>query len=256
MLTDTQASSTHIKPRRKIAIIFLLAILVIVLLLSLFLSGIIKINTPSAAQYPVHGVDVSEYQGDIDWVRIEEQGIHFAFIKATEGSGYTDPYFSQNWGEIADTDILYGAYHFFSFDSSALTQAEYFCSVVPKHPGMLPPVVDIELYGEHKQNPPPQEKVRDELNTMLTLLEQYYGVKPILYVTQASYKLYLSGYYQQYPLWIRDVYFTPRLPQNETWTFWQYSAKGLLSGYDGPEKYIDLNVYSGSVGELKEMRVG
>lgn len=113
MYSDTQANSIHLNPRRKIAIFFLLAILIIALLVGLFINGNIKINTPSATQYPVRGVDVSEYQGDIDWIQIKEQGINFAFIKATEGSAYTDTYFSQNWETIADTGILYGAYHFF-----------------------------------------------------------------------------------------------------------------------------------------------
>jgi Lyzozyme M1 (1,4-beta-N-acetylmuramidase) len=219
----------------------------------LFVSGAIKINTPSEEKYPVRGVDVSEYQGRIDWKAIEQQGMQFAFIKATEGSSYTDPFFSANWQAVDSTAIIAGAYHFFSFDSPGKTQAENFITAVEPIAGMLPPAVDIELYGEHKTKPPAAGEVRAELDMMLDLLTAYYGVQPIIYATQRSYALYINGYYPDNPLWIRDVYFTPS--SNQEWTFWQYTDKGKLDGYHGEEKYIDINVFAGTAAGLKELTI-
>ena len=93
------------------------------------------------------GIDVSYHQGDIDWETLSRQGIDFAFIKATEGSGYADTYFRNNYKNAADTDIRIGAYHFFSFDSPGKTQAENFIRTVPVTDDMLPPVIDLEYYG-------------------------------------------------------------------------------------------------------------
>ena len=231
-------------------------LLALVLCAGLFLLGIIRINTPSLEDYPVRGVDVSEYQGTIDWQVMERQNIQFAFIRATEGSGYTDATFAANWDAVAETGILAGAYHFFSFDSSAGTQAANFTAAVSNDRPMLPPVVDVELYGVHKQNPPNAEAVRQELDEMLRLLEEHYGVKPILYATQKAYDLYLAGHYEQHPVWIRDVFFTPGLSDGRAWTFWQYSDKGRLDGYSGEEECIDLNVYSGTLAALRQMVIG
>ena len=240
--------------RRKTKIISAISsfIFIIILVGILFFIGVIKINVPSLAQYPIRGVDVSEYQGHIDWDLIEQQGIQFAFIKATEGSGYVDPFFLANWEAVESTKLLVGAYHFFSFDSPAQTQSERFIATVEPKIGMLPPVVDVELYGKHKNNHPNAEVVRAQLNIMLDMLEAQYGAKPIIYATQQSYSLYIDGHYAQYPLWIRDVYFTPS--SNVEWTFWQYSDKGKLDGYDGREQYIDMNVYFKDEAELAKLR--
>lgn len=224
-----------------------------VLTFVLFALKIIRFNTPSPTQYPVSGVDVSEYQGEIDWDTLASQDIDFAFLKATEGSAYTDPYFAQNREAVQATDLLFGAYHFFSFDSSAATQAENFIAAVPKCKGMLPPVLDVELYGAYKQKPPSREAVWRELDHMLALLEAHYGVKPIVYTTPKTYALYFTGRYEEYLLWMRDVYFTPNLPDGRPWSFWQYSDQGRLDGYRGKEKYIDLNVYDGSFEQLSEL---
>lgn len=217
----------------------------------LFLAGVLRLNTPSASRYPVRGVDVSEYQGVVDWPTIEAQGIRFAFIRATEGSGYVDAAFAANWQAIAQTGILPGAYHFFSFDSPAETQAANFIAAVPPSAAMLPPVVDVELYAAHKQTPPDADAVRAGLGAMLALLEEHYGAKPILYATQKAYALYLEGHFPNNPIWIRDVYFTPSLAGGRAWSFWQYSDKGRLDGYSGEEKYIDLNVFAGSMADLE-----
>lgn len=82
-------------------------------------NGRILLNNPSRTRYPVRGVDVSHYQGEIDWVVLGQQDIDFAYIKATEGSFHIDEKFSQNWSGAALSGLAVGAYHF-----SALTAAE------------------------------------------------------------------------------------------------------------------------------------
>ncbi|MBP5609087.1 MAG: glycoside hydrolase family 25, partial [Lachnospiraceae bacterium] len=115
--------------------------------LSLFYFGILHINNPGINRYPVVGVDVSAYQGDVDWKVLSSQGISFAYIKATEGSSHTDRCFSYNWEKAAECDIRTGAYHFFSFESPGKTQAEHFIETVSPVENMLPPVIDVEYYG-------------------------------------------------------------------------------------------------------------
>lgn len=209
-------------------------------------SGTILLNNPSRSQYPIRGVDVSWYQGQIDWKTLASSGISFAFIKATEGSTHVDPCFQYNYDEARKTDLRIGAYHFFSYDSKGQTQADNYIAVVEKTNNMLPPVIDLEFYGDKEQNPPKQDQVREELTVMLNRLEEYYGMKPIIYATEKSYELYLADAFQEYDIWIRNVFSTPRLSDHRGWTFWQYTDREKLDGYQGDEKYIDMNVFNGS----------
>ena len=218
--------------------------------MALFFFGILKFNNPSKEQYPVRGVDVSSYQGDIDWTILSQQGISFAFIKATEGSSFVDKHFQTNFNNALKTNLRVGAYHFFSFDSSGETQANNFISHVPKIEGVLPPVVDFEFYGDKENNPPKQDYIHRELNILLNKLESHYGVKPIIYATEKSYTLYLAGHYETYDIWIRDVLTTPAPLKNQTWTFWQYTNREHLDGYNGTEYYIDMNVFNGTIDEF------
>lgn len=200
--------------------------------------------------WEVFGVDVSSYQGEVNWSTLTEQGVRFAFCKATEGSGHVDPTFQQNWQNAQEAGVLIGAYHFFSYDSPGETQAENFIAQVPVTAGTLPPVVDVEFYGEHDQNPPSKEETWAILGPLLERLEEHYGVKPILYATYRSYKLYLVGETGDYPLWITRPIVGP---MDKPWTFWQYSHSARLEGYVGKEERIDLNVFRGSFEELKGM---
>ena len=210
---------------------------------ALVLNGKIMFNNPSEEEYPIRGVDVSEYQGKIDWKLLSEQGIDFAFIKATEGSSYVDEYFEYNFENSQKTDLKIGAYHFFSYDSSGKTQAENFINTVSIVENALPPVADVEFYGDKASNPPDKEIVQKELNDFLNTLENHYGKKPIIYATMKSYKLYIEGDYTEYDIWIRDVVKSPSLEKGEEWTFWQYIDKELLQGYSGEERLIDMNVF-------------
>lgn len=234
----------------KRSLIMVAGIAVVAVIFLLFYYGILKFNNPSPSRYPVRGVDVASYQGDIDWEVLSRQGIDFAFIKATEGSSFVDDYFETNYTNALQTDLRVGVYHFFSFDSSGVTQAAHFINHVPKVDGTLPPVVDFEFYGDKKNHPPDHEETRENLNIMLRELEDYYGVKPIIYATEDSYDMYLSGYYETYDIWIRNVLTDPKPLEDQTWTFWQYTNRARLDGYNGTEYFIDMNVFYGSVEEF------
>lgn len=195
------------------------------------------------SRYPVFGVDVSNYQGVINWEKLEEQGVRFAFIKATEGSGHTDESVRRNLQDSADTGIKRSCYHFFSFDSSGHTQAQNFISAVGREEIDMPPVVDIEYYADKALNKPSVEETGAILLPLLEELEAYYGEKPIIYTTIPVYYRYVKELCSNYPLWIRC---TQMEPEMVSWTFWQYDDHGILDGYYGDEEHIDFNVYSGS----------
>lgn len=219
---------------------------------SMVWNGVIILNGLSAKKHPVKGVDVSSYQGEINWKELSGENISFAFIKATEGSSFVDKKFAYNFDEAQKTHLAVGAYHFFSYDSAGATQAENFIDTVKPYEGMLPPVIDLEFYGDKEMNPPRREYVDSQLKAMLQILEDHYGQKPIIYATEKSYALYLSGDYDDYDIWIRNVITKPELSDHRSWTFWQYTNRERLSSYHGKEKYIDMNVFNGSVQEFNE----
>ncbi len=174
----------------------MLLLLVVGLLLYLFLrwNGLLLFPQEAVPKsWQVFGVDVSSYQGEVDWSTLADQGVVFAFCKATEGSTHVDPTFRQNWANAQAAGVLVGAYHFFSYDSPGEMQAENFIAQVPVVVGTLPPVVDIEFYGDKVKNPPSKEETMAILMPLLAMLEDHYGVKPILYATYRSYKRYLEG---------------------------------------------------------------
>lgn len=203
----------------------------------------------NTSKYPVWGVDVSNWQGTIDWQKLHSQGVSFAFIKATEGSGHTNDSIRYNLDNASETGIKISAYHFFSFDSSGETQAANYIASVGKDEIDMPPVVDIEYYGDKKIHKPSSEETEAILRPLLERLEEYYGVKPIIYTTIPAYFRYVKSEFSDYPLWIRSVNFEPDLMD---WQFWQYCDHGKLDGYEGDEQYIDLNVYCGSRREFEE----
>lgn len=241
----------RLKKRHKLFFTIIIIVSVLYIFAVLWYNGIIWLNTPSKSRYPVRGVDVSSYQGVIDWNKLEKQGVSFAFIKATEGSGYTDEYFNRNYKNSESTGIRVGAYHFFSFDSPGKTQAENFIRVVDRRKGMLPPVIDVEYYNGNGFDPPDADKARENLNDLITLLKEYYNMNPIIYATNVTYNRYIKGHFENNDIWIRSIFSEAELPDGRKWTFWQYCNRGRLDGYNGIEKFIDLNVFNGSAEEFK-----
>lgn len=231
-----------------------LRLLLVVILLAALVAGsvallrwqghILMSHESDPEEWEVFGVDVSTYQGKVDWEELAAQGVDFAFIKATEGSSLQDVRFAENWAGAQAAGIRPGAYHFFSYDTPGQQQAENFIRTVPVTAGALPPVVDIEFYGSYLEHPADRETARAILDPLLDALEAHYGVKPILYATYRSYQLYLSGgAYDDYPLWMSSPGVSPLLWD---WDFWQYSHSGHLEGYDGHQQWIDFDIFRGS----------
>ncbi|MCL2859101.1 MAG: glycoside hydrolase family 25 protein [Oscillospiraceae bacterium] len=240
-------------------IVIIIVVIVIALISILFLSyptGLIIPNNLYIKNYTVRGVDVSSYQGDIDWSILSKQNISFAYIKATEGSSFVDDKFQFNWDEANKTDLKVGAYHYFSYDSDGMNQAENFIKTVPINPNSLPPVIDIELYGDKVKNIPDKTKTQEQLSILLDELQNYYGKKPVIYVTNKTYNLYIKGNFDDYNIWIRKVFYKPNLSNNKSWTLWQYTDKAKLDGYNGAEKFIDMNVFNGTAEEFDKFVQG
>lgn len=200
----------------------------------------------AANPYPVKGVDVSVFQQDIDWKGLEDEGIGFAFIKATEGSSHVDRNFEYNWKEAHKTDMKVGAYHFLSYDTSGATQAENYIDTVGVKWGMMPPAVDVEFYGKYIDHHPNAKKVHKVLDVMLEALEDKYNRKPIIYTNLYIYDTYISGRYDDYPVWISDPGISEALPDGRNWVFCQYTFRGVSENIAGGQKYVDMNVFNGS----------
>lgn len=213
-----------------------------VLVGALFYFGLIRFNYPSKTDYPVRGIDVSHHQGTIDWRQVKSTDIDFVFIKATEGDDFVDPQFVNNWNAARTQGISVGAYHFFTFCSSARDQAANFIKTVPSKADSLPPVIDIEFIGSCKRRPT-LDQYRQAVAEFMSLLRQHFGKSPIIYTTYDSYRGYLDKLFADTPVWIRDIYKMPKLQGGREWLFWQYSNRGRRRGI---ATYVDLNVFRGS----------
>lgn len=199
----------------------------------------------SPKNYAVHGVDVSRWQGDIDWPTLRTQGANFVYIKATDGGDHLDPMFKKNWREAHQAGLKRGAYHFFYWCRVASEQADWFIRNVPKVEGALPPVIDVEYNGQSscKRRLSP-EKRREKMQVFMDRLEAHYGQRPVIYTAPDFYADNLRGHFKNYPFWLRAVAEHPsKVYPGRDFVFWQYSGSGLSQGVKGK---IDLNVFNGT----------
>ncbi|MFZ1236383.1 MAG: GH25 family lysozyme [Prevotella sp.] len=204
--------------------------------------------------YEIHGIDVSHYQGEIDWDQLKNsmiQGspLRFVMIKATEGSNRLDENFNNNFYNARENGFLRGAYHFWSNKSSAREQAYYFLKQVHLEDGDLPPVLDVE----HKPANKSVEEFQTDVLTWLHIVEDKYHVKPIIYTYYNFKDAYLGApVFDDYPYWIAH-YYVDKVKYKGAWKFWQHTDAGKLPGIKG---YVDFNIYNGSYYDLKQMTIG
>ncbi|KAF6584866.1 glycoside hydrolase family 25 protein [Paenibacillus sp. EKM211P] len=208
---------------------------------------------PNAAE----GIDVSRYQGTIDWKRVRADGKSFAFIKASQGQRYVDPTFITNAKGIKAAGLLLGAYHFVDATSvnTAKAEARHFAEVLDQVGGAK--ALDLPAVMDYENNPGglSSAAIHEIALAFLTEFERVSGRKPMVYTGNAfaaHFKVPLGSY----KLWIAR-YSSTRVPSDTTpwksWDFWQYSDNGRVEGIQGP---VDLNVYAGTEAELRQAFAG
>lgn len=203
-------------------------------------------------EYGIHGIDVSKYQDMIVWEEVKNMKVKniqlgFAFIKATEGIGNTDPQFGRNWKKSRINGIVRGAYHFFIASKDGKMQAENFIDKVELEAGDFPPVLDIE-----QLNGTSATEIRKEAKEWLDIVENYYHVKPIIYTNVDFYNRNLGREFDSYPLWIAH-YYQPQEPSiSRGWLFWQHSDEGRVNGITTP---VDFNVFNGDSLDFKSLLI-
>ncbi len=195
--------------------------------------------------YPVHGIDVSRWQTDIDWRSARRAGVSFAFLKATEGGDLADPMFATHRAGATQAGVPWGAYHYYYFCRSAEEQARWFIKNVPRG-APLPHVLDMEWTPRSRtcRLRPSGSKVRSEAQKFLGLLERHYGRRPVVYTTVDFFQDTGIGTLSGTEFWLRSVAEHPQQTYpGARWTFWQYTGTGLIPGISGE---VDINVFRGS----------
>lgn len=207
-------------------------------------------NLPSPA-----GIDVSNWDRDIDWNVVAQSGVKFAYAKATEGDFFTDAWFAQNREGAHANGILFGAYHFFRPDVSARAQAEYFLQAVGEmRAGELPPALDLEDPADWQSVNPGLRVAM--IKEWLDIVEQRLHVRPIIYLSPAFVNDVLGDatILGDYLLWVAHYTDDPQpwvpLPWS-TWTFWQYSSHAEVAGI--PEEREDVDHFNGTLGDLRRL---
>ena len=197
--------------------------------------------------YPVHGIDLSRYQTNVDWDTAHRAGVNFAYIKATEGGDRVDPMFQTHWQGATAAGVRPGAFHFYYFCTPAAVQARWFIANVPRVTGALPPVLDVEW---NPQSPtctrrPDPAIVRSEIGIFLDIVGRHYRQRPVVYAPLEFWEDNNLDDITDEEFWLRSTAGHPSdTYPGARWVFWQYSGTGLVPGIAGR---VDLNAFAGSV---------
>jgi lysozyme len=202
---------------------------------------------PHPRDYPIHGIDVSKYQGNIDWGAVKNSGVKFVWIKATEGGDHADEKFTANWAGAKQVGIPHGAYHFMYWCRPPSEEVAWFEQNVPVEDDALPPVLDVEptptsqTCRRHLE----KEPTIADMKVMLEEMERHYGRRPVIYTSVDFYEAILAdGAFSDYPIWVRSTKHHPSVRYgSRKWHFWQYQEDGATPGIVG---HVDQNVYYGT----------
>lgn len=209
-------------------------------------------SPPLGAATPyLEGLDVSHWQGAIDWTQVAAAGKTFAIMKATQGTDYVDPTYATNHAQAVAAGLWTSTYHFASPDATpndAVLEADHFVAVASLGTHDVIPALDLEVTGGLSTS-----ALQTWVGSWLGEVTAKIGVRPMIYTSPAFWRKYMgdSPSFAQagYPiLWIAHWGVpSPTLPaQNwggRGWTFWQYSNCGKVPGIGG---CVDLDRYRGT----------
>ena len=197
------------------------------------------------------GIDVSHYQGNINWSKVEfvanKYPIEFVFIRATQGTDKKDSQFENNWEKSKKYNFFRGAYHYYRPNENSLEQAENFIKTVKLSEGDLPPVLDIEKMPKTQSI----DNLKLGLHRFLDKIEAHYHTKPIIYSGEKYYEDFLKDEFSDYVFWIANYNFI-EAEINPDYQFWQFTEQGQVKGIS--EK-VDINIFNGNFEDLRDLRI-
>ena len=206
-----------------------------------------------AAGTTTSGVDVSYYNGTIDWARVNAAGNEFAFIRISDGTGFRDPQFTANWAGARAAGMVRGIYQFFRPTQDVAAQADMVIAAVgTPAPGDLPPVIDVEATGSLSP-----ATLASKVRAWVDRVKAGTGLDPIVYTGKYFWRDQVGGptSFAGNALWIAQ--YTSLCPDLtapwDTWAFWQYSESGKVAGMSGA---VDLDRFNGSLDELRALAGG
>lgn len=176
------------------------------------------------------GIDVSHYQGQIDWRAVAHSGrVKYVFCKATENTTLVDNTFNFNVREARKNGIPVGSYHFFSPNVSGAAQLQHFLENVDMSTQDVIPMLDVEVRGKQSL-----EKFHAEIRAWLEGFEKQFHYKPIIYASVNFYNKYLAGAFDDYKYMMAKYSEEPPNPQGPIpMVMWQYSSHGHVDGIRG-----------------------
>jgi lysozyme len=188
-----------------------------------------------------YGVDVSHWQGAMDWFQCQQAGATIAYIKATEGLEWVDPRFFENWNGAHQTNLKIGAYHYFKNGENSEAQAHHFLHTVGDYDALLPPALDVE-----DGTAPPDP---DHIRNWLAIVEDELKVRPVIYTAAWYWNNARFGgpvpWAAGYRLWVSSFnYYAADIPTDwNTFWMWQFSGMGNKRGhiFGANSADIDLN---------------
>ncbi len=208
-------------------------------------------RTPQVENGYLVGIDVSDYQENVNWKKVSDSGVSFAYLKVSEGKRYRTDTFKPYRQAARENGILTGGYHFFRPEVSAKEQAEYFLATIGKlEADDLPPALDLEdasLWVGYS--------TKEKLSMVLTWLETVEaktGVRPVIYSGPVFMEDVLGSAPEltKYHLWLSHYTSrtSPSLPKSfSKWQIWQHTDRGSLPGVDGD---VDMNRFAGDRSQL------
>lgn len=200
------------------------------------------------------GIDVSYYQGTIDWTQVANAGMKFAFVRVSDGLGFKDPKFASYWAGARSAGLIRGTYQFFRPAQNVQMQADLLINAIggTYTPGDLPPVLDVEDTGGLGAS-----TVAARVRSWVDYVKSRLGVDPIVYTGKYFWRDQVGGptSFANNPLWIAQyTSLCPDLPAPWTkWTFWQNSSAGHVAGISGN---VDTDQFNGTLDELQAFAMG
>lgn len=195
------------------------------------------------------GVDVSHYQGVMNWDLAKSRGVQFAIIKAGEGTSWRDPQFDRNVSECRRLGIKWGAYFYFYPQFDTMGQANNFINILMGH------APDIEIWGDFEQKTGVIDitAVQARSQTFMNYIDDFYRAGIYTSPDYAKSFLMNADWMKRYPLWIANYFVaTPTIPPPwDAPTFWQFTSTYHGYGEDATATAIDANYWMGSADEWK-----